>query len=439
MTQWTTPRTWVRGEIATESLLNTHVRDNLLHLKESQNTSGGSFRGVELRTHVDAALAPSRVMLLGARQIVMNDGEGIGAWPVLTADIAVSGANGLDTGVEGASKWYEIHAIRKSSDGTQALLLHEAMQWFEDEGHNTNDGFIGLRDSAVRERLSQSFEIDTASAPLVFVRMFFRKQGTPTGSMWLTVEANAAGSPSGTALATSQTIDVSQLVAAPATQGAVVFVFRTPATLVSGTIYHMVLYGDFAVSASNYVDVNQNSTDAYARGERKSYNGTVWSGSTTDLNFRLWVEPPATAVVMPTGYDQRALIGYVRNDATSKLVPFLALDRLVTPLVSQNLLLGGTVTSPSLMDVTPYLPSVATKSWWFLYLSSATGTRNMLVAPADTGYATNSTVRFGGAAVLSMSTIGGAAVGPVINKAPVVMTQVTGDAYTVLIDSWEWF
>ena len=40
----------------------------------------------------------------------------------LTADITASGANGLDTGSEGASRWYSIHAIRKSSDGTKAYV-----------------------------------------------------------------------------------------------------------------------------------------------------------------------------------------------------------------------------------------------------------------------------------------------------------------------------
>lgn len=34
MTAWTTPRTWATGEVVTETMLNTHVRDNLLHLKE---------------------------------------------------------------------------------------------------------------------------------------------------------------------------------------------------------------------------------------------------------------------------------------------------------------------------------------------------------------------------------------------------------------------
>jgi len=30
---WTTPRTWVTAELITASIMNTHVRDNLLHLR----------------------------------------------------------------------------------------------------------------------------------------------------------------------------------------------------------------------------------------------------------------------------------------------------------------------------------------------------------------------------------------------------------------------
>src|SRR3990172_12758616 len=39
-----------------------------------------------------------------------------------TADITVSGANGLDTGSEAANTWYNIFAIAKA-DGTTASLL----------------------------------------------------------------------------------------------------------------------------------------------------------------------------------------------------------------------------------------------------------------------------------------------------------------------------
>ena len=37
---WTTPRTWVAGELITESVLNTHIKDNLTFLKTSIDDNG---------------------------------------------------------------------------------------------------------------------------------------------------------------------------------------------------------------------------------------------------------------------------------------------------------------------------------------------------------------------------------------------------------------
>jgi hypothetical protein len=38
MTIWTNPRTWNIGELVTKVIMDTHVRDNLLHLKETTDT-----------------------------------------------------------------------------------------------------------------------------------------------------------------------------------------------------------------------------------------------------------------------------------------------------------------------------------------------------------------------------------------------------------------
>lgn len=37
---WTSPRTWVTGEVVTASVMNTHVRDNLAYLKDSPTFDG---------------------------------------------------------------------------------------------------------------------------------------------------------------------------------------------------------------------------------------------------------------------------------------------------------------------------------------------------------------------------------------------------------------
>jgi microcystin-dependent protein len=43
---WTTPRTWVAGELVTASLMNTHVRDNLSVLRDSMWPIGSVYTSV---------------------------------------------------------------------------------------------------------------------------------------------------------------------------------------------------------------------------------------------------------------------------------------------------------------------------------------------------------------------------------------------------------
>lgn len=45
MAAWTSPRTWVDGEVLTASLLNTHLRDNLDYLKSAVDAKGYVLQG----------------------------------------------------------------------------------------------------------------------------------------------------------------------------------------------------------------------------------------------------------------------------------------------------------------------------------------------------------------------------------------------------------
>jgi len=59
---------------------------------------------------------------VGSARDVDNLGD-IEITGTLTADITVSGANGLDTGSEAASTWYSVWVIRRSDTGATAALL----------------------------------------------------------------------------------------------------------------------------------------------------------------------------------------------------------------------------------------------------------------------------------------------------------------------------
>jgi hypothetical protein len=50
---WTSPRTWIAGETLTATLLNTHLRDNMLETEASLATGNGYFVGAALNDLVE--------------------------------------------------------------------------------------------------------------------------------------------------------------------------------------------------------------------------------------------------------------------------------------------------------------------------------------------------------------------------------------------------
>jgi hypothetical protein len=289
------------------------------------------FRGLALRTHPDNVVAYSKVMLTHADEIVMDDGTRAPSWDALTADITASGAGGLDTGTEGASRWYEIYAIRKSSDGTKNLLFHRALDYLADQTQHVDNTRENLRQGATdRVKLAQGFQLATAGV-IPFVDVLIQRQGSPTGSFWFTIEGDNAGSPNGTPVATSDKMNVA-LLQSGGTNQEVRAVFRVPFTGATATQYHLVLQGDYAASGANYMQWEGNTANAYANGSSKKFDGTTWTAtaSAADFWFTIFVTENNAAVTMPSGYDQKCKIGYVYNDAGSNFDRFTAKDRHVT-------------------------------------------------------------------------------------------------------------
>lgn len=83
----------------------------------------GAYRNLKLTR------ASASTVTITADEIFVQDSSGYAfrkASLNVTVDITASGANGLDTGSEGSSRWYYIWVIRKSADGTTACLLSES-------------------------------------------------------------------------------------------------------------------------------------------------------------------------------------------------------------------------------------------------------------------------------------------------------------------------
>lgn len=327
------------------------------------NSLSQSFRGLTVQTHPDSDKALSQV-LFSAEAIVMDDGQEVRNWSNIAVDLAASGVNGLDTGAEAASAWYELWAIYNGTD--KRGVLHRAKDYFLDEswdqsGGTTEDGQHLLRDATARTKLAQGFQVDTAGL-CEFIDVKLVKAGAPTGNYWFTIESNSGGVPSGTVLATSDKYDVSRLTT---TDTWVRLPFRTPASLSAATQYHLVLQGDFTVSGSNHMGWRADTTAAtYAKGSKAAYDGTTWTADTDDdFLFKAYIARNDVAVTLPSGYTQKAKIGYACNDGSSNLRAFYQHDRLVITASDAIWKYGGLASGYQLIDLSAFLPPCPVMVW----------------------------------------------------------------------------
>lgn len=411
---WTTPRTWVPGELVTAAMMNAHVRDNLNVLRAggiavagqaagddfvaadatSMTVQSGrqlrqSFRGLQLRTHPDANVATSQ-LLFSADEIVMDDGQRLGPWTNTGIDVTASGAGGLDTGSEGASRWYEAYAIAKD-DGTLNGLLHRAKDYLLSEQQTTETGGLTLRyDATTQVKLGQSFTVGTAGpVPFVDVRLN-AATSAPTGNIWFTIEGDSGGFPNGAPVATSDKMDASKF---STTSGWIRFVFRVPASLALSTTYHLVLQGDYTASTTVAIQWQSNSAGGYGNGRREAFDAS-WSASAgQDMAFKIYVTENDVAVTMPTSYTKKCLIGHVYNNSGSDFVAFVAEDRQVMTDMSVNE--TGTIASaiPVLTDFSTFVPPRLVRVDTILSVS-ADGVI-VYVAPVPDGYKSTAGFRVG--------------------------------------------
>lgn len=392
-----------------------------------------TFRGLHLQTHPDSDISVKAVALVHADEIIMHDGARVTDWNNLAADITVVGAGGRDTGSELASTWYEIYAIRKSSDGTKNLLLHQAKDYFEDETFVTTDTQRALRvlTGTPTDKIAQGFKVDTTGL-CPFVNVVIVRNNSPTGNVWFTIETDSAGDPSGTVLATSDKMSV---VGVSTSNQMIRFLFRSPATLTAATQYHLVFQGDYARSDTVHILWRGLIAGGYSNGASREYNGTTWSatagGSGLDRAFIVYITRNDTAVTMPSGYDQRCLVGYVRNDGSSNFVSFVGKDReYYTSPLSVFTTMASTI--PSLHNMSEWLPPVPVSGIGFTVKNSTIA--HNYVGGVPEGY---------GAPLISTTTwvanSGFSFLGPTRTEAQAVYFVVSGgDMNSCYIHVFEW-
>lgn len=397
MTQWTAPRTWVHAEQPPASTWNTHVRDNLLHLKENIATASGFFRGLVMRTSYNADEASNKIILQRLDQAALDSGIGVADWSLLTLDMTASGANGIDTGSEAASTWYEIYGIHNSTSGTTALLAHRALDNFKDEDYNpTDDTYNEIRNSTPgHTAIGQGFKVDTTGyCPYVDVKVV--KISSPSGQIWAEIYADSGGVPTGPALATSDKMTVDNITSA-GNGTRIRFIFRSPVSLTATTQYHLVMTGNWTASDVNRIAWRSLTGGGYSNGAPSKLVGGTWStNGANDQSFALYITRNDTSVTMPSGYDGKILLGYAYNNASSNLVAFIARDRNVMPLVGQDIgSPSGSGTVPILVDMSAYVPPVPLE-FTFWCRSGAAASWDIRIGPVPDGFELTPGQRAGG-------------------------------------------
>lgn len=332
---------------------------------ESLRVPTQMHQGLRLRTHRDYDKANYQVELVGVDAIIMDDGVELrndaGEWSGKTADITISGAGGLDTGIEQNGYWYEIYAIAKE-DGTRNLLLHYSKQWKVGTNYPVGDDATqGIRSAVDNStvKVAQGFKVGD-SGPAIAVDLRLIKVGSPTGKIYLTIETDSGGLPSGTVLATSRAYDVSRI---PTASIWVRFTMMSFPTLSSLTQYHIVVQGNWTISATDYIGWRMDQTSpTFANGSLSTYDsdgGGSWTADATkDLLFSILLETDNNAVVLPSGYTKRCFLGWVFNNGTGNFNPFLQSDRIrrTIGLSDANSLVWSLSGVSELIDVRSFVP-----------------------------------------------------------------------------------
>jgi len=302
------------------------------------------FSGLTMSSsQVDRNVNASQIIVYTLNEVVMDDGEVVTGWTLpATINLHSTGAGGLDGGTANANTWYEVYSIRQRSTGTKNFIIHRAVDRNPDQ--NTANGVqwatgtygsIGANTTVnPNVRVAMSFT-PNVSGNLTSVEIRAFKTSTPSGNMWLTLEANTAGDPSGTPLATSRKYDTTRAVLT--THYPIRFAFDNAAAVVAGTSYFWVFNSDYTASATAFMNVSfstqaANGAGGVNPGVPKGYNGSAWVNLTPGVGtfiYKAYIEANNIPVTMPTGYDQKCLLGYFATDQNSGIREFFQKDRTV--------------------------------------------------------------------------------------------------------------
>jgi hypothetical protein len=203
------------------------------------------------------------------------------------------GYNGIDVDNNSTDEYYYSEWNR----ATYSInTFYERMKWLTrratEEDYNTADtGTSYAVGNGTITAQGQSFSVGVVACYLTRGRVKLKKTGSPTGNATLKLYAHtgtfgSSGTPTGSALATSDTLDVSKLTTSYAEHE---LGFSTQYKMSASTNYFLVI--DYSGGdASNYIQIEGAASGTHA-GNEASYSGSWTAAGSADLYFKAFTSP----------------------------------------------------------------------------------------------------------------------------------------------------
>ncbi len=98
--------------------------------------------------------------------------------------------------------------------------------------------------------------------------------GSPSDGLTVTIEADSAGFPSGTPLAS---VNISAATWVAGAGGLITITWGSPPSVTNGTTYWQVIKRQGALDASNYYRIGADSASTYPDGKAATFDGSSWA------------------------------------------------------------------------------------------------------------------------------------------------------------------
>lgn len=207
---------------------------------------------------------------------------------ILSAAVRAATTFGADVDV--VNLMGRAHAILDAEAQGSGITLSVKLQSCQGLLRGYSFDSVGDQDIPLRNNAADNVKLSVAytqsgARQVKRIGLMLKQKGAIAAgkNIWLTIEADNAGAPSGTPLATSSLVEAASVGAAYAS---VPFTFATPLNLEDSTLYHVVLQGDYTAGATN--QIQWRAATVASDGNAEVYD-TSWADVVTN-SFEIYID-----------------------------------------------------------------------------------------------------------------------------------------------------